>query len=166
MSRLDYGQYMDIHTNLPGHILSKVDTASMSHGLEVRPPIIDKNILELASLIPFQEKYDNKNELSPGKSNLKKLLGRDFEKEFIYREKQGFSIPKYKWFYKNNFGYELLNDFLNNEDNKLNSFFNKTTIIKLLEDHTNKTNDHSNFLWLLLVLGIWLKDNSEISFDL
>ena len=165
MRRLDYAQYMDIHTNLPGHILSKVDTASMSNGLEVRPPIIDKNILEMASVIPIHEKYDRKNKLSPGKSNLKKLLGRDFEKEFIFREKQGFSIPKYKWFYKNNFGHELLNEFLNTNDNKINMFFQKKKIKKLLEDHSNKTKDHSNFLWLLMVLGIWFERNKEIEFN-
>jgi len=89
MSRLDYAQYMDIHTNLPGHILSKVDTASMSHGLEVRPPIIDKNILELASIIPKDFKYD----------------------------------------------------------------------------HSNKINDNSNFLWLILILGIWFNQNKDIDFN-
>ena len=165
MSRLDYAQYMDIHTNLPGHILSKVDTASMSHGLEVRPPIIDKNILELASIIPKDFKYDHKNKISLGKSNLKKLLGRDFENDFIFREKKGFSIPKYKWFYKNNFGHEILLNFLSSNENKLNLFFDKNKISKLLDDHSNKTNDNSNFLWLILILGIWFNQNKDINFN-
>lgn len=164
LSRLDYAQYMDIHTNLAGHILSKVDAASMSHGLEVRTPMIDKKFLEIASAIPEKFKYDHKNKISPGKYNLKKLLGRDFEKDFIFREKKGFSIPKYKWFYKGNFGYETLLNFLNTKENKLNLFFEKKKITELLNDHSNKINDNSNFLWLILILGIWFSQNDEIEF--
>ena len=165
MNRLDYAQYMDMHTNLSGHILSKVDTASMYHGLEVRPPILDIEMLKLASRIPKEKKFNNKNKTSPGKYNLKSLLGKDFEKDFVYREKQGFSIPKYKWFYKSNLGYELLWSFLNNPSNKLNMLFNTKVVLSLLRSHCKKEKDNSNFLWLLLILGIWFDNNEEINFS-
>ena len=38
--------------------------------------------------------------------------------------------------------------------NDLNLFFEKKKITDLLNDHSNKINDNSNFLWLILVLGI------------
>ena len=42
----------DVATFLPDDFLVKVDRASMAHGLEVRPPLLDHELLELAARIP------------------------------------------------------------------------------------------------------------------
>ena len=42
----------DVATLLPDDFLVKVDRASMAHGLEVRPPLLDHELLELAARIP------------------------------------------------------------------------------------------------------------------
>ncbi len=42
----------DIATTLPDDYLVKVDRASMAHGLEVRPPLLDHELIELAMRIP------------------------------------------------------------------------------------------------------------------
>jgi asparagine synthase (glutamine-hydrolysing) len=164
MERLDYAQYMDMNTNLPGHILTKVDIASMYHGLEVRTPLIDREVLTLASIIPQAEKY-NPKESSPGKYNLKRLLGRDFDRDFIYRKKQGFSIPKHKWFAKNQSGYQLLLELTGNKSNLLHHFFQVKRIESLLMEHTEGKRNHADLLWLFLTLGIWFRDNPTIEFE-
>ena len=46
----------DVNTFLPDDFLTKVDRASMSCGLEVRPPLVDHELLELAARIPSQYK--------------------------------------------------------------------------------------------------------------
>ena len=38
---------LDFSTYMPGSVLTKVDRASMAHGLEVRPPLLDDAMLEL-----------------------------------------------------------------------------------------------------------------------
>lgn len=162
--RLDYAQYMDINTNLPGHILTKVDVASMYHGLEVRTPILDREVLDLASIIPQNEKY-NPAENSPGKYNLKRLVGRDFGRDFIYRKKQGFSIPKHKWFAKNQSGYVLLLELTGNSGNRLHQFFEVRRIESLLREHAEGKRNHADLLWLFLTLGIWFRDNPTIEFE-
>lgn len=164
MDRLDYAQYMDINTNLPGHILTKVDVASMYHGLEVRTPILDREVLALAALIPRDEKF-NSTESSPGKYNLKRLLGRDFGRDFIYRKKQGFSIPKHKWFAKNQSGYRLLLELTGDKSNLLHQFFEVRRIESLLQEHTEGKRNHADLLWLFLTLGIWFRDNANIEFE-
>jgi asparagine synthase (glutamine-hydrolysing) len=164
MERLEYAQFMDMNTNMPGHILTKVDIASMYHGLEVRTPFIDKEILQLASLIPTNEKF-NANEFSPGKYNLKRLLGKDFDRDFIYRKKQGFSIPKHKWFAKNKSGYNLLKELMNNKSNKLHQFFNVKRIEEMLNEHASNEKNNANLLWLFLTLGCWFRDNANIEFE-
>ncbi len=42
----------DVATLLPDDFLVKVDRASMAHGLEVRPPLVDHELMELAARIP------------------------------------------------------------------------------------------------------------------
>src|SRR5262249_24858215 len=42
----------DVAVVLPDDFLVKVDRASMAHGLEVRPPLLDHELLELAARIP------------------------------------------------------------------------------------------------------------------
>src|SRR5262249_48907169 len=46
----------DVATLLPDGFLVKVDRASMANGLEVRPPLLDHELLELAARIPSRWK--------------------------------------------------------------------------------------------------------------
>ena len=46
----------DVATLLPDDFLVKVDRASMAHGLEARPPLLDHELLELAARIPSRFK--------------------------------------------------------------------------------------------------------------
>src|SRR5262249_59722532 len=46
----------DVATLLPDDYLVKVDRASMAHGLELRPPLLDHELLELAARIPSRWK--------------------------------------------------------------------------------------------------------------
>jgi asparagine synthase (glutamine-hydrolysing) len=48
-SPLDGMLSADVATVLPDDFLVKVDRASMAHGLEVRPPLLDHELLELAA---------------------------------------------------------------------------------------------------------------------
>ena len=49
----------DTDVILPDDFLVKVDRASMAHGLEVRPPLVDHELMELAARIPSRWKVHN-----------------------------------------------------------------------------------------------------------
>ena len=68
-------QYFDIQNYLPNDILTKVDIASMMHGLEVRTPLIDMELWDFALTIPekFNIQKVNNNHWE-GKLLLKKWL--------------------------------------------------------------------------------------------
>ena len=79
----------DINQYMPADWLKKVDIASMAHGLEVRSPFLDHEVVQYAMSIPPAWK------LSVGdlKLLLKKLVARQMGKEFVNRPKQGFGAP-------------------------------------------------------------------------
>src|SRR6185503_7600411 len=52
-------QYVDIKTYLTDDILTKVDRASMAVSLEVRCPLLDHRLMELAARIPSHLKLRN-----------------------------------------------------------------------------------------------------------
>ena len=49
-------QLVDINTWLPGDILVKADRAAMAHGLELRTPFLDREVMAVASRLARAEK--------------------------------------------------------------------------------------------------------------
>lgn len=108
---LNHLQGFDISNYIPYDNLTKVDVASMCHGLEVRVPLLDHQFMETVAQIPPEMKLrpepgngNGKLETlqSPvacvGKYLLKRNAGRFFPREFIHRGKRGFEVPVCQWF--------------------------------------------------------------------
>ncbi|MCL4759251.1 MAG: asparagine synthase (glutamine-hydrolyzing) [Rhodocyclaceae bacterium] len=85
---------MDFQDYLADDLLVKIDRASMAASLEVRSPMLDHRLVELAfGKIPSEMKA------SPDQRKivLKKLCSRILPKGFDLHRKQGFSIPLAQW---------------------------------------------------------------------
>jgi asparagine synthase (glutamine-hydrolysing) len=163
--RLSYAQYLDYQTYLPCDILTKVDVASMYHGLEVRTPLIDVRVMELAASLPVdQRSRQNGSGDVTGKYLLKKVLNQTFPKEFVHRKKQGFSIPRDEWFNAGQSGRRMFEEIVLDPQSRLYDWFKPEQVRSQLEIH-GVIRDNSCPLWQLLVLGIWLEQNSEVHFS-
>ena len=91
-------QLLDEGTYLADDILAKVDHASMTHGLEVRTPLIDIRVMELAASIPPDISIGGlSGDGWNGKKVIKNILSKDFDPEFTHRKKMGFSVPIQRW---------------------------------------------------------------------
>ncbi len=165
LSRLSYSQYLDYQTYLPCDILTKVDVASMYHGLEVRTPLIDVRVVELAASLPLNQRFrrNGSNEVTR-KYLLKKLLGRTFSKEIVHRPKQGFGIPRAEWFFEGQSGRRMFEQTVLNPESRLYDWFKPESVRFQMDVHNRECNN-SGALWLLLVLGIWLEQNPEVNFN-
>lgn len=86
-------QLLDMMTDLPGDMLTKVDRASMKYSLEVRCPILDYRIMELAFRIPQRFKYRNFSK----KYILKDIAFDLVPKSMLDRPKRGFGVPLADW---------------------------------------------------------------------
>ena len=144
-------QYMDAKTYMPYDILTKVDVASMCHSLEVRTPLIDKEVWEFAATIPEEMNISrDDNNHWEGKQLLKKLLEKQFPKEFVYRQKQGFGIPLSKWFSNEGQLRDKLNDSVLSKNSHISTFFNQDSLQQLLNS------ENTGGMWLMLFLEEWL----------
>ena len=94
--RVAAAQYVDIHTYLADDILTKVDRVSMANGLEVRVPLLDYRLVELAFRISCGLQYAKKERKYLFKRSLEKLL----PQETLSIRKKGFSVPMENWLNK------------------------------------------------------------------
>lgn len=84
---------LDYQTYLKDDILTKVDRATMSVGLEGREPLLDHRLAEFASQLPIDYKFDGHTR----KRVLKEVVHRQIPAEIMDRPKTGFSLPIMKW---------------------------------------------------------------------
>jgi asparagine synthase (glutamine-hydrolysing) len=86
-------EYADLKVYLPNDPLVKVDRMSMAHSLEVRCPLLDRTVVELAFRIPASRKQVGRQ----GKALLRALARRRLPGGIWQLPKRGFSAPIGEW---------------------------------------------------------------------
>jgi asparagine synthase (glutamine-hydrolysing) len=86
-------QYVDLKTYLPGDILTKVDRASMAVSLEVRPPLLDHELVEAVFALPAGIRVPG----GRSKGLLKEAMRGRLPDQILDRPKKGFSAPWDVW---------------------------------------------------------------------
>ena len=144
-SLLTTAQLIDYQSYLPDDILMKVDKMSMLNSLEVRVPLLDHNIQELAAAQPDNLKLFK----GTSKFILKKLLERwGYPVDFIYREKKGFAPSTGIWFANKKNKEKIENEILYGSATKEKIFSRK---------HLNRRihkNDY-NTIWRVWIFEKW-----------
>ena len=142
----DYKVYM------PDDILTKVDRATMSVGLEGREPLLDHRIIEWAAQLPVDLKYRNGNK----KYLLKQLTHKYLPAEIMKRPKMGFGIPFGKWL-KGGLK-PLLLETVNEESLSRQNVLNKKYVLILIDDYlVGKVKDDWQ-IWLIFMFMLWWKE--------
>lgn len=147
----------DLFEYLPEDLLRKTDTASMSVALEVRSPFLAKELVDrMIRVRPDVLMPDGER-----KGLLKSVARKYLPEEIVNRPKMGFSIPIGEWFRTDYGGMkQLLLDTLNSADpfpeDLLGIKINRVYVAKMIADHMDRKRDHSQRLYMLLVLAIWV----------
>lgn len=87
-------QFLDAHLFMVDQVLCKVDRASMAHGVEVRVPFLDPELVALAFQIPLALHYRR----GERKALLKRIAAQYLPGQVVTPRKKGFSSPLEKWF--------------------------------------------------------------------
>lgn len=142
---------INFETYLPFDLLVKADRASMMHSLELRSPLLDTRVVELASRLPAD--YLRKGGV------LKRVLRNAFRDvlppEIVARrDKMGFGVPLGTWLSGDLRTYmtDLLGD-----GARLWRFVRRPFVDAIMRNHLSGRRDEGLRLWLLLTLEVWLR---------
>jgi asparagine synthase (glutamine-hydrolysing) len=152
---MSQAMYFEATAKLAGDILVKVDRMSMANSLEVRSPLLDHCLAEMANRIPNRWKTSH----GQGKLILLKALGDRLPVELLRRPKRGFGVPLAKWFRGPLRG--LLWDHLTSKSFLERGFTTRSRIDVMLREHSSGRRDNSDFLWLMLILELWFIDHAR-----
>jgi asparagine synthase (glutamine-hydrolysing) len=148
-------QLLDARTYLPGDLLFKADIASMAVSLELRSPLLDHQVIELALGLPDALKARG----SRGKLALRRAFAADLPPDVLARGKQGFGVPVTRWFREEL--RDLAGDTLLGPRARARGLFRPEAVETLLADHAAERADHGPRLWSLLMLELWLELHVE-----
>lgn len=138
----------DFNRYMPDDILTKVDRATMSVGIEGREPMLDHRIIEFMARVPFELKYKNKT----SKYILRKVLERYVPSEMFSRPKMGFGIPMLEWF-SGDLSY-LFDEFLS-KDRIQHNLLSEYCMANELKKLKNGKQRNINKLWFILAFQMW-----------
>ena len=143
----------DLQWYLLDDVLVKVDRMSMAHSLEVRSPLLDHNMVELAAQMPTRMKIRG----STGKYALRKILEDKLPKASLQKRKQGFGVPLRDWMRGELTG--VMREYLDKSSGCLpTELFQHQKVDSMIAEHQKGAADHSRKLWLLLVFAAWHRE--------
>jgi len=153
LTHFQKAQNSDFKTYLPYDILTKVDIASMMHSLEVRTPLLDIRVVEIASQIPEEININKQSGFWVGKQLLKDIVAKDLGTEFAYRKKMGFGVPISNWFGDEKKANGELTARLLDRGIGLDEIFNRNAL------ETIAKGKNGGQQWLLVFLQEWMSTN-------
>ncbi len=146
---IDRACFVDTCSYLVDNCLVKSDRMSMACSLELRVPLLDRELVELAFRVPSRLKATAKQT----KVLLKRIACRYVPRQCVYRPKEGFSIPIKQWL-RTDFR-PLLEDLLDERTLAAEGLFDVTTVRRLKSEHMVGRANHSHVLWSMIVFQDW-----------
>jgi asparagine synthase (glutamine-hydrolysing) len=139
----------DVATLLPDDYLVKTDRASMAHGLELRPPLLDHELLELAARIPSRWKVRG----GETKWLFKQAIRGRLPASILGQPKRGFEVPIDAWL--RGPLRAMFEDTVLSANSELDGLVDRRAVQTLHEAHRRGTGRHGPVLWSVLVLARW-----------
>jgi asparagine synthase (glutamine-hydrolysing) len=133
----------------------KVDRMSMAASLEVRSPMLDHELADIAAAVPHAWKIRN----GQGKYILIRALGDRLPPEIMNRPKMGFAIPLAGWL--RGPLREMMRDHLESPRFLERGIVSPSFVRHLIEEHQSGRRDNRSWLWALLVLEMWFRDHER-----
>lgn len=143
-------EYADLKVYMPNDPLVKVDRMSMAHSLEVRCPLLDRRVIELAFRIPAARKQVGRQ----GKSLLRTLARRRLPAGLWRLPKRGFTAPIGEWIAKP--AAQMFQDDVLRSGSAIAGYLDTKELRNRFAAHSSKEADHGYELWAAWVLERWL----------
>jgi asparagine synthase (glutamine-hydrolysing) len=151
-------QLIDVNTWLPGDILVKADRMAMAHGLELRTPFLDREVLSVAARLARVEK----TAAGTTKFALREAVADLLPQAAAERAKLGFPVPLGHWLSGGMYGFaeQVV------RTAQTGQWLNKGAAAELLRRF--RAGDHEvtwRQVWLLVVFSLWHQIYVERVYD-
>jgi asparagine synthase (glutamine-hydrolysing) len=148
-------------------LLADIDTAAMSHGLEVRVPLLDEKLLDFALSVPETAKIAPGDRFAPtgsyAASGVKRLLLEVglplLPNGFAQRTKRGFTLPFDHWL--RGILMSTMKDILSIETTTQRGFF-EPIAIQTVVDGFLAGQVHWTKPWLLMMAELWAQEVLDV----
>jgi asparagine synthase (glutamine-hydrolysing) len=149
-------QFLEVRSTLPDELLMYADKLSMAHGLELRVPFVDKEIVEYVERLPASLKVRNGS-----RKWLHRQVCRAFLPESIVkRPKRGFASNIVDDWFRGAIEGKMADTLLDDES-RIYQYLRPRAVRELFEQHASGRNDNHKVLFSLAVFEEWLRTYEE-----
>lgn len=148
---LDRMLYLEAKHFLADHNLNYTDKTSMAHGVEVRVPLLDPDLLQLVANLPPSFKMSGRT----GKRIFKTAMEPYLPREVIYRPKTGFGAPLRTWM--QNELKPLVHEVLSEASLRNRGIFEPKNVWKLIENDRAGRVDAAYPIFAILCMELWCR---------
>lgn len=156
MNGLDHMLMLDMRMALSEDLLLYTDKISMHFSLEVRVPFLDVELIQFVESLPTEYKTT----LIKNKILHKRLAEKYLPKDFIYRKKKGFYIPRNEW-YKSAAGLAIRDEVLGDES-VFSDLIDKKAFISMFDAHRSGLYNYEDQIFSILNLYYWVRANCRL----
>jgi asparagine synthase (glutamine-hydrolysing) len=139
----------DLHSYLPGDLLTLADRVSMRHSLEVRVPFLDHPLVELMASVPADLKVAGRTKKVLMLEAFKGLV----PASILRRRKVGFSVPLALWL-RTDLRPTML-EILSEAEIRRLGYLRYAEVERIKTEHLAGRANHENKLWALINLVCW-----------
>lgn len=149
VSPLDRMLAEDLTGWLPDNMLERGDRMSMAASVELRPPFLDSDVVDLAFSLPARMKV----RAGAGKWVVRQLARQYVPADIVERPKVGFRVPLDAWFRAGL--RDMARDRLTSRDSLASELFDRRMVQRLLDDHESGRRNEESRIWTLVALEVW-----------
>ncbi len=142
---------VDIRIWLEGDIYLNVDKMSTAAGLEIRMPLTDRRIFDIASRLPARFKVNEEQNKVAFRTAAAKVL----PEEIAFRKKLGFIVPIRIWMADERYNADVKAAFCSREAER---FFHVDEINAILEDYLGGNSDAWRKVWTIYTFLVWYRE--------
>jgi len=143
---------LDARTYMPGAVLPKVDRMGMQASLEVRCPLLDRELAQFAATLPDALLWQPPQGT---KQILKDLAMEYLPREWMERRKMGFGLPAKCW--SQAALLKIADDSLGN-DAALRDHLDGDALTRFVQEQRDPAQFSIYRLWPMLILELWLRE--------
>lgn len=140
--------YLDMNMWIVDDILLKADKMTMANSIELRVPLLDKKMWELARTIPVKHKVNG----TTTKYAFRRAAKNKLPESWAKRRKLGFVVPFVNWIKEERY-YNIVKETFNKDF--VGEFFDVEQINGLLDDHYNNVENNGRKVYTIYAFLKW-----------